>query len=85
MWYAGGKKAKIEEEEVETSGNLEEENVDGLTEEEAPDDADGPALPLGLTGRFSQCCFSDNEILYVDISSLNPKMRLISLIKLNGI
>ncbi|XP_015675771.1 ATP-dependent RNA helicase DDX18 [Protobothrops mucrosquamatus] len=57
----GGKKAKIEEEEVETQealpGNLEEENVDGLSEEEAPDDADGPVLPLGLTGAFEDTSF----------------------------
>ncbi|XP_034279645.1 ATP-dependent RNA helicase DDX18 [Pantherophis guttatus] len=59
----GGKKAKIEEEDLETQGTLpgnleeEEENAEGLTEEEASDDADGPVLPLGLTGAFEDTSF----------------------------
>ncbi|XP_013912027.1 PREDICTED: ATP-dependent RNA helicase DDX18 [Thamnophis sirtalis] len=59
----GGKKAKNEEEDLKTqgalSGNLEEgeENAEGLTEEEASDDADGPVLPLGLTGAFEDTSF----------------------------
>ncbi|ETE72588.1 ATP-dependent RNA helicase DDX18, partial [Ophiophagus hannah] len=63
----GGKKAKIEEEDLETQealpGNLkEEENAEDPTEEEASDDADGPVLPLGLTGKFPQCCaFEDTS------------------------
>uniref|UniRef100_A0A8C6Y7S3 ATP-dependent RNA helicase n=1 Tax=Naja naja TaxID=35670 RepID=A0A8C6Y7S3_NAJNA len=58
----GGKKAKIEEEDLETQealpGNLkEEENAEDPTEEEASDDADGPVLPLGLTGAFEDTSF----------------------------
>ncbi|XP_026570406.1 ATP-dependent RNA helicase DDX18 [Pseudonaja textilis] len=58
----GGKKAKIEEEDLETQkalpGNLKvEENAEDLTEEEASDDADGPVLPLGLTGAFEDTSF----------------------------
>uniref|UniRef100_A0A8C5SCA2 ATP-dependent RNA helicase n=1 Tax=Laticauda laticaudata TaxID=8630 RepID=A0A8C5SCA2_LATLA len=57
----GGKKAKIEE-DLETQealpGNLKvEENAEELTEEEASDDADGPVLPLGLTGAFEDTSF----------------------------
>ncbi|XP_032076376.1 ATP-dependent RNA helicase DDX18 [Thamnophis elegans] len=58
----GGKKAKNEEEDLKTQGALpgnlkEEENAEGLTEEEASDDADGPVLPLGLTGAFEDTSF----------------------------
>ncbi|XP_063144792.1 ATP-dependent RNA helicase DDX18 [Candoia aspera] len=58
----GGKKAKIEEENTETQEilheNAKEENTDGLAEEEATDDADGPVLPLGLTGAFEDTSFA---------------------------
>lgn len=75
LLYAGGKKAKIEEEDLETQGTLpenleeEEENAEGLTEEEASDDADGPVLPLGLTGEFSPFCFSDFVCWHIHITS----------------
>ncbi|XP_058050406.1 ATP-dependent RNA helicase DDX18 [Ahaetulla prasina] len=59
----GSKKAKVEEEDLETQGALpgnlkeEEENAECPTEEEASDDADGPVLPLGLTGAFEDTSF----------------------------
>ncbi|XP_020635273.3 ATP-dependent RNA helicase DDX18 [Pogona vitticeps] len=56
------KKAKIEEEcaqleEQALNGEPEKENDDSSDEKEA-EDADGPALPLGLTGAFEDTSFA---------------------------
>lgn len=55
--YAETKKAKMKEgAEVEGafSGEPEEENMESPNEKEVAEDADGSALPLGLTGKLFQ-------------------------------
>nr|XP_034985967.1 ATP-dependent RNA helicase DDX18 [Zootoca vivipara] len=56
------KKAKMEEECTEEedtlNGEPKEESSESLDEKEVSEDADGPALPLGLTGAFEDTSFA---------------------------
>lgn len=58
------------EEEDTLNGEPKEESGESLEEKEVSEDADGPSLPLGLTGKLlthptSLFCFFFSEILYI--------------------